>query len=160
MGNQRKKDPYLISDRPLGLRTDSPRVRETDQNERGESTSRCNVPEFCTLDGFAQVAERNGGMDIHGLQPLTCLVVETDTAVFVLTVVNPLEAEVLIQGGEIFSQPLKAKVSGATFGGSFLKTRWIGVGMQMEICCQDGTFITTPVRAVKMKEQSNLPGPF
>jgi hypothetical protein len=163
MGNQRKKNLYPIGKSLLGLGTDtagSTRVQEIDQDIRQESSSRCEVPEFCTLDGFAQVVERNGGMDLNQLEPLTCLAVETDSAVFLMTLLNPSEAEVLIQGGEIFSQPFKAKLSGATFGGSFLKTHWIGVGMQMEIFCHDGTFITTPVRRVKIKQQSNLPGPF
>jgi hypothetical protein len=163
MSNQRKKNQYPIGKSLLGLRTDtggSTPVQETEQDIRQESSSRCEVPEFCTLDGFAQVVERNGGMDLNQLEPLTCLAVETDSAVFLMTLLNPSDGEVLIQGGEIFTQPFKAKIAGATFGGSFLKTRWIGVGMQMEICCNDGTLITTPVRTVKIKKQSNLPGPF
>jgi hypothetical protein len=99
-------------------------------------------------------------MDLTQLEPLTCLTVETDTAVYVITLVNPSEAEVLVKGGRIFTQPFKAKLSGATFGGSFLKTHWIGIGMQMEIFCHDGSFITTPVRTVKIEQQSDLPGPF
>lgn len=164
MGNQRKKVPYNMVKSALGLRTDTAGSTGEQESNRGqdhqESSSRCEVPEFCTLDGFAQVVERNGGVDLTQLEPLTCLAVETDSAVFVLTLLEPSKAEILIQGGEIFSQPFKAKLSGATFGGSFLKTHWIGVGMQMEVCCNDGTLITTPVRTVKIKQPSNLPGPF
>jgi hypothetical protein len=106
------------------------------------------------------VVERSGGLDLTSLEPLTKLAVETDSARFEMTVINPSESEILIQGGALFPRPFQAKLGGASFGGTFLKSHWIGVDMRMELICRDGTFVTLPVRSIKILEQTDLLGPF
>lgn len=92
--------------------------------------------------------------------PLTKLRVRTHNSIYQLTVLSPGESTVLIQGGEFFAEPVQASLGGSSFGGSMLKTRWIGLGMQMEVYGEDAHIVTSPVRSVQTEDESDLPGPF
>ncbi len=131
--------------------------------EEGASSAKSkvhSVPRVCTLDGFAEELEQKGGMDPTQLEPLTEIAVKTEDTLFAVTVLNPSESQILIQGGKLFSQPFKGKLCGASFGGSFLKMRWIGIGMRMEIRCDDCTVLTPPVRSIEVKDEPAILGPF
>ena len=118
------------------------------------------VPRHCTLDGFAEEAVRHGGVDISQLEPLTRLYVQTQNTLYQLTWLDPWESKIMIQGGQVFAQPTKASLCGSSFGGSFLKSKWIGRFMRMEVYAGGRNIVTSPVRSVKTEDSSNLPGPF
>lgn len=118
------------------------------------------VPRHCTLDGFAEVALANDGLDVAGLEPLTPLHVQTENTHYQLTLLDPLASEVLVQGGSFFVMPTKATLCGSSFGGSFLKSRWVGVGMRMEIFGEGRNIVTSPVRSIRVETDEALPGPF
>ncbi len=118
------------------------------------------LPRRCTLEGFGEEADRCGGMDVSELEPLTRLKVRTHNTLYQLTVLNPWESRVLVQGGRFFAEPAEANLCGSSYGGCMLKTRWIGLGMRMEIYGKDGPIGTSPVRSVQAEDDSSLPGPF
>ena len=99
-------------------------------------------------------------MDVSELEPLTRLKVRTHNTLYQLIVLSPWESRVLIQGGRFFAEPVEASFGGSSFGGSMLKTRWIGLGMRMEIYGEDSHIVTSPVRSVQAEDDSSLPGPF
>jgi hypothetical protein len=125
-----------------------------------ESSEDRSVPSRSTLSGFAKEALAMPGLALEGLEPLSRLRVRTLNSTYQLTLLDPWEAKVLVQGGSYFAQPTEAIVSGSTFGGSLLKTRWIGCGMRMEIKSADANVVTSPVRSVAVEEATHLPGPF
>jgi hypothetical protein len=116
------------------------------------------VPRVCTLDGFAQQIDHDGGVDLTALEPLTCLRVQTRNTEYKITVLSPSESKVIIQGGRFAVEPTAAELSGSSFGGNFLKVKWIGVNMRMEFHIADRCIVTSPVRSAEI--DSNLPGPF
>lgn len=118
------------------------------------------VPRVCTLEGFREDTHSRSGVDVRELLPLTRLRVRTHNSLYELTVLSPGESTVLIQGGQFFGQPVEASLGGSSFGGSMLKTRWIGIGMRMEIFGEDSHIVTSPVRSVQAEDDSSLPGPF
>ena len=118
------------------------------------------VPSRSTLCGFAKEVLAKPGLALDGLEPLCRLRVRTLNTTYQLTLLDPWEARVLVQGGTYFAQPTEAVVSGSTFGGSLLKTRWIGCGMRMEIKSEQVNVVTSPVRSVAVEEATDLPGPF
>lgn len=118
------------------------------------------VPRHCTLDGFAEVAVANDGLDVSELEPLTPLHVQTENTLYQLMLLDPVASEVLVQGGAFFVMPTKATLCGSSFGGSFLKSRWVGVGMRMEICGEGRNIVTSPVRSITVENDADLPGPF
>ena len=118
------------------------------------------VPRRSTLSGFANEVLDKPGIALACLEPLSRIRVRTHNTTYQLTLLDPWEAKVLVQGGSYFDQPTEAIVSGSTFGGSLLKTRWIGCGMRMEIKSAHANVVTSPVRSVAVEEAADLPGPF
>jgi len=118
------------------------------------------LPRRCTLEGFREDIHGRSGVDVRGLLPLTRLRVRTRNSLYPLTVLSPLEATVLIQGGRFFAETVEASLGGSSFGGCMLKKRWIGLGMRMEIYGDEGHIVTSPVRSVEAEDDSSLPGPF
>jgi hypothetical protein len=104
------------------------------------------VPRIATLDGFVDAASACGGVSVLDLDPLTVLRVETANSVYRIVVSR--RASVFVQGGQFFPETAAAHFAGSTFGGSLLKIGWIGVGMRMEICGDDGPIVTSPVRRI------------
>ena len=145
----------------LATTTEIEARRRSDETSPGGAESNEHlVPRHCTLDGFAEVALANEGLDVAGLDPLTPLYVQTQNTLYQLTLLDPLASEVLIQGGSFFTLPTKATFCGSSFGGSFLKSRWVGVGMRMEICGEGRNIVTSPVCSIRIENDSALPGPF
>lgn len=110
------------------------------------------VPRACTLDGFVE-ASADAGVHIDQLDPLTELIVQTQNSIYKVLVVDPHGSKVLIRGGRWFPVSVAATLAGSGFGGSFLKTRWIGVGFRMELNVEgfDGlVIITSPVCSIAL----------
>jgi len=135
------------------------RIRNTSENRPSESQESW-VPRLCTLEGFREDVHSGTGVDVRGLVPLTRLRVRTHNSLYQVTVISPGESTVLIQGGQFFAEPVQASLGGSSYGGSMLKTRWIGLGMRMEIYGEEGLIVTSPVRSVEAEDDSDLPGPF
>ncbi len=140
-------------------RSSSTRLQKTGEIRPSESKERW-VPRLCTLEGFGEDIHDRSGVDVRGLEPLTRLRVRTHNSLYQLTVLSPGESTVLIQGGRFFAEPVEASLGGSSYGGCMLKTRWIGLGMRMEIHGQDSHIVTSPVRSVQAEDDSSLPGPF
>ena len=116
------------------------------------------VPRVCTLDGFAREIDRQGGVDLGGLESLTCLRIQTRNTEYKITVLAPADSRILLQGGRFAPTPIEAELAGSSFGGHFLKVKWIGVNMRMELQFGGRVIVTSPVRSVEI--DSSLPGPF
>ena len=116
------------------------------------------VPRVCTLDGFAREIDRQGGVDLGDLESLTCLRIQTRNTEYKITVLAPADSRILLQGGRFAPTPIEAELAGSSFGGHFLKVKWIGVNMRMELQFGGRVIVTSPVRSVEI--DSSLPGPF
>ena len=99
-----------------------------------------------TLDGFVAVTETVDGVDVHHLEPLTCVRVQTCNSEYRLLV--SADGGVLVQGGRFFEQPTKAVLEGASLHGGVLKIGWIAIGMRMEIRHESRRIVTSPVRQI------------
>ena len=53
--------------------------------------------------------------------------------------------DVLVRGGKLFPERTPANLSGSSFGGSFLKRRWICPGMRLEFVPQPVELVTRTV---------------
>lgn len=154
---KKHRDKLSESLQTLATTTEFEPQRKSEETSSGKEVL---VPRHCTLDGFADVALANEGLDVAGLDPLTPLHVQTQNTLYQLTLLDPVTAEVLVQGGSFFILPTKATLCGSSFGGSFLKSRWVGVGMRMEICGEGRNIVTSPVSSIRIENDSVLAGPF
>ena len=112
------------------------------------SSPRTVVPKWCTLDGFAEEISQNDGLDIHTTEPLVTLLVRTENSVYRIIPLQAGDTRVLVQGGQFFPEPTEARFAGSSFGGSFLKMHWIGVGLRMEIYAAGQRIVTSQVRRI------------
>ena len=121
--------------------------------------SEVEVPTHRTLDGFAAEVIKKPGVGLLALEPLTRVDVQTANTLYEITILDPHEATILIQGGLHFQQPSEVRLCGSSFGGSLLKLRWIGCGMHLEVMSDDTKVVTSRIQSVTVRD-SDLPGPF
>jgi hypothetical protein len=107
------------------------------------------VPRAATLDGFVGELADASGINLHDVDPLTTLLVRTRNSTY--RVIVSQGTSVIVQGGQFFPDATPARIDGSGFGGSLLKTAWIGIGFRMEIFANGERIITTPVREVTIE---------
>ncbi len=88
------------------------------------------------------------GLQVERLQPLDEIVVHTKNSTYEITLLSPRCGEVLVRGGAFFPEFTRARLAGATLGGSFLKQYGIYVGFRLEIVAHGRPVITTPVQSI------------
>ena len=115
------------------------------------SSARTVVPRRCTLDGFAEEISQNDGLDIRGAEPLVTVLVRTENSLYRIIPLQAGDTRVLVQGGQFFPEPTEARFAGSSFGGSFLKMHWIGVGLRMEIYAAGQRIVTSEVRRIEIQ---------
>jgi hypothetical protein len=88
------------------------------------------------------------GLQVERLQPLAEIVVHTKNSTYEITLLSPRSGEVLVRGGTFFPEFTRARLAGATLGGSFLKQYGIYVGFRLEFVAHGRPIITTPVQSI------------
>ena len=98
-----------------------------------------------------QIYDKNG-LDITKLDPGTKLEVQTRNSLYKITVLNPKKLKIEVEGGVHLPEAEEAFLTGSTWGGSMIKTGWIGHMMHMEIRRYQriGPLVTTGVRGLKI----------
>lgn len=109
-------------------------------------TSTVLVPRAATLDGFVAASSAADGIMLRDLDPLTTLLVRTCNSLYRIVISE--DTAVFVQGGQFFPEMTDARLDGSSFGGSFLKMGWIGVGLRMEIWAGGQRIVTSPVCAI------------
>jgi hypothetical protein len=112
-----------------------------------------------TLPGFARKPGCDDeGFSIGSAESGTMLTVDTDHSRYRLLVVDGGRHLVMVQGGSMFPEPVPAVVQGASGGGSFVKTGWIGVDLRMELFVDHRWVRTSPVRTIAIDRRSRAQG--
>lgn len=112
----------------------------------GPTTTSVLVPRAATMDGFVAASSAAEGVSLRDLEPLTTLHVRTCNSHYRIVVAR--QTAVFVEGGRFFPEATDARLEGSSFGGSFLKMGWIGVGLCMEIFARGQRIITSPVRSI------------
>jgi len=115
-------------------------------DNRAEFVLRCG-----TLSGFAGEAAGAEGIAIQSLEPGTPLIVQTRNSQYRVVVLDGLDLDVIVKGGQRFPDATRVRLEGATAGGSLLKIGWIGVGLRVEMSVDGRRIITSPVRWVTIE---------
>ncbi len=101
-------------------------------------------------------SEIEGGVSLRDLAPASALEIETENRFY--TVVNQGRGEVLIWGHPEFCPvPVLVRIAGSNWGGSMLKTAFIGRGMHLEIRHPqyEKPIITSRIREVREIPRGN-----
>jgi hypothetical protein len=122
----------------------------TEANEHGANVPEPEaIPRTRTLDGFA--LETGHGIDVRSLAHGMTLLVNTKNNHYRVVILNAAHRTVLVKGGNLFRHDTEARLTGATSGGSTLKSGWIGVGFRMELSVNGRRVITSPVRSITVE---------
>jgi hypothetical protein len=113
-----------------------------------QSSDIVRVPMAADLDTWSGGDWRDG-LQTDQLAPLDRLLVRTRNNPYEITILDPQAGDVLVRGGRFFPQPTRARLSGASLGGSFLKLHGIYVGFSMEIWSEGETVVTSPVETIE-----------
>jgi hypothetical protein len=92
--------------------------------------------------------EWRGGLQLEDVNALDAFVIRTANSTYEITVLSPSTGEVLVRGGAFFPVVTRARLAGASLGGSFLKRHGIYVGFRLELVSNETPIITTPVRTI------------
>ena len=107
-------------------------------------------------DGFAEEISQNDGLDLHTTEPLVTLLIRTENSLYRIIPLQAGDTRVLVQGGQFFPEPTEASFAGSSFGGSFLKMHWIGVGLRMEIYAAGQRIVTSQVRRIEVLRETSV----
>ena len=105
------------------------------------------VPAHRLLSSWS-ASDWRGGIRVDELPALERLIVATANSTYEIVLMVPERAEILVRGGVFFPVFTRARLSGSSLGGSFLKLRTVHVGFRLELGTERGFIITSPVRAV------------
>lgn len=100
-----------------------------------------------SLDRWCAHDWRNG-IQIPSLEPLDRLLVRTCNHIYEVIVLNPGASEVMVRGGHFFPEFTRARVSGSSLGGGFLKLHGIYTGFRLELHSEAHAIVTSPVRTI------------
>ncbi|MEA2680209.1 MAG: hypothetical protein QOK03_1931 [Candidatus Binataceae bacterium] len=94
-------------------------------------------------------SEIEGGVHLRDLPPRSMLSIETENRVYEVVVLG--EETALISGHpEFCPAPAEVRINGSTWGGSMLKTRFLGRGMHLEFEHPvHRTIITSRIREIR-----------
>lgn len=98
------------------------------------------------MDTLMDRIQQIEGVELDRLEVSTTLLVWTWNSLYQIIVAS--ETEVVVQGGKFFPEATHAYVDGAMTRGSLVKTRWIGVGLPIELRVRGQLIVTSPVIAI------------
>src|SRR5439155_25411761 len=103
----------------------------------------CRIPAAADLETWSSRAWSDG-VQIDQLDDLESLVVRTMNSTYEITIISGRAGEVLVRGGQFFPEKTPAQLSGASFGGSFLKLRGVYLGLKMELVHDGWQIVSSP----------------
>jgi len=89
------------------------------------------------------------GLQLDSLPALRSLTIRTRNTDYRLTVIDGQRGDVLVTGGKFFPTPTRARLNGATLGGSVIKSRGVYCGFRLEFQLDGQTIVTTRVKTVE-----------
>jgi hypothetical protein len=109
------------------------------------------IPQYCALDGGAEISPLLEGVTLMTLEACDTIRARTRNSDYEIFLLDPKSGRALVRGGEYFTEPVEATVSGSTFGGCMLKLGWLGVGLRMEIYLNGKRTVTSPVQSLRVE---------
>ena len=89
------------------------------------------------------------GVQLENIPDLTRLEVHTQNSIYEITVISGRTGDILVRGGQFFTELTEARLAGSSLGGSFLKLRGIYIGFKLEIHSGERIVVTSRVRSVR-----------
>jgi hypothetical protein len=114
------------------------------------------IPRCGSLEDLTNISRSLKGVDVATLAPFDTIVVRTVNSNYRMFLLDPETGRALLDGGRQITEAVEGRVIGSSFGGSILRTGWIGVGLRMEACVDDKYIRTSPVQSLCVEHQTSL----
>ena len=105
------------------------------------------IPAGALLDNWSDDPWMNG-VQVDRMEDMEKLVIRTRNSLYEITVIDGRSGEIFVRGGQFFPELTRARLAGATLGGSFCKMRGIYAGFRMEFNADGERTVTTPVESI------------
>lgn len=92
----------------------------------------------------------SNGLQLENIPDLKRLEITTQNSTYEMTVISGRAGDILVRGGQFFTEFTEARLAGSSLGGSFLKLRGIYPGFKLEIHSGDRVVVTSRVRSVQV----------
>ena len=112
------------------------------------------MPKFCTVDETTEICDKLEGVTLRTLGACDTIHMRTHNHEYEIFLLDPDSVRAMVQGGEYFTEPMEAAVSGSSFGGCMLKMGWLGVGLRVEIFANGQRTVTSPVQSLRVEQAS------
>ncbi len=113
------------------------------------------IPKCCSLEGLTETSPSLQGVELATLVPFDTIAVRTVNSDYRIFLLDPETGRALLERGREITEAVEVRVIGSTFGGSILRTGWIGVGTRMEACANDQYIRTSPVQSLCVEHQAS-----
>ena len=123
--------------------TDPVLTTRGDRAQRMPANSRC-----CSLELLTEISGSLQGVELATLVPFDTIVVRTVNSDYRIFLLDPETGRGLLDGGRQVTEAVEARVIGSSFGGSILRTGWIGVGLRMEAWANGKYIRTSPIQSL------------
>jgi hypothetical protein len=108
------------------------------------------------LDVWTQ-QDWSDGLQLEALPALRSLQIQTRNTDYRIVVIDGRRGDVLVTGGRFFPTPTRARLNGATLGGSLLKWRGVYCGFRLELQIGTQVVVTTRVKTVTLAAEAASP---
>ncbi|HLM23633.1 MAG TPA: TraR/DksA C4-type zinc finger protein [Pyrinomonadaceae bacterium] len=106
-------------------------------------------------------SDLSGDVALASLNAFDTIMVQTHNSVYRILLLDPKTGRALVDGGEYLVEPNEALLKGSASLGSEFKVATISVGCRLEMWIDERVFLTSPIKSVHVKHNSELesPGP-
>lgn len=112
------------------------------------------IPRRCLLEGLTELSPTLQGVELSTLVTFDTIRVRTVHSDYRMFILDPKTGRALLEGGKI-TEPVEATVLGSSFGGSVLRTGWIGVGLRIEALAKEKYIRTSPVQSLCVEHETS-----
>src|SRR5262247_3415093 len=103
------------------------------------------------MEGVVEICDKQEGVTLEKLKPCDMIHAHTCNSNYEIFLLDPESGRALVKGGKYFIEPTEAIVSGSNFGGSMLKSGWLGHGLRMEFNIKGYRIATSPIMELRVE---------
>lgn len=112
------------------------------------------IPQCSSVRRLTDLSPSLQGIELATLATFDTILVRTLNSEYRIFMLDPETGKALLEGGKI-TEPLEVTVLGSSFGGSILRTGWIGVGVRIEALAKESYIRTSPVQSISVEHENS-----
>jgi hypothetical protein len=112
------------------------------------------IPGSSSLNVLTEICPSPRGVELKTLKPYDTIIVRTANSLYRIFLLDPETGRVLLEGGRHISEPVEATIIGSSFGGTVVRTGWIGVGLRVDAWAGDKYIRTSLVKSLRLEHKA------